>query len=265
MHFEKAGFGDPVVLIHGLGASSFSWRDTAAALSKKYTTYNVDLLGFGKSAAPAGFAYTAKVQADEVAKFITAHKLSNPAIIGHSMGGGICLYLADQAARGAIPSLGKMVLVAPVASPPRTSPPSGPIAELATMIKLPGFDPAPFSRQLAELVLRRAYKPPPPPVFPTAQIDGYADGLSSVDQMRAFITHSDSLDEISFADSTLKGINTKTLVIWGEDDPFLSFTLAEPLKDALGDASLKPVKNCGHIPHEEQPKETNKLIEDFLK
>ena len=64
MHAEELGAGPPVVLVHGLGAYSISWKETALALSSKYSTYAVDLLGFGKSPAPAGFAYTAKAQAD---------------------------------------------------------------------------------------------------------------------------------------------------------------------------------------------------------
>jgi pimeloyl-ACP methyl ester carboxylesterase len=47
MFSEKRGSGPPVVLVHGLGAYSFSWRYMVAALSEHYTTYAVDLLGFG--------------------------------------------------------------------------------------------------------------------------------------------------------------------------------------------------------------------------
>ena len=51
MYFQKQGSGPPVVLIHGLGASCFSWRDTVKALEGRHTTYAVDLLGFGQSLA----------------------------------------------------------------------------------------------------------------------------------------------------------------------------------------------------------------------
>src|SRR2546421_7769178 len=130
MNFEKKGSGPAVVLIHGLGAYSFSWRETVAALSGRFTTYAVDLLGFGKSKTPDKFEFTAKEQADAVAKFMTTEGLSNPIIIGHSMGGSVCLYLAEKAGTVGVPNFSKMVLIAPVASPPTPPPGGGNMAEL---------------------------------------------------------------------------------------------------------------------------------------
>jgi pimeloyl-ACP methyl ester carboxylesterase len=264
MHFEKKGSGPAVVLVHGLGASSFSWRDTVAALSKHHTTYAVDLLGFGQSAAPSSFAYTAQAQADAVAAFITAQGLSKPAIIGHSMGGGVCLYLADKAAQGSMPSLGKMVLVAAVAS---KVPPSmgGAIKTLSGLVEGPeAAASAPvLGRILAEKILQAAYASPS--AVTKAQIDGYAKGLSSPGQLRAFTGHAKTLSQVSFPQATLAGIKTETLVIWGKQDRFLPFDLGEKLAKSLGKASLAPIDNCGHIPQEERAKDTNKLIENFLK
>lgn len=48
MYFQKQGSGPPVVLVHGLGAYSFSWRDTVKALEDSYTTYAVDLWDLGR-------------------------------------------------------------------------------------------------------------------------------------------------------------------------------------------------------------------------
>ncbi len=254
MHFEKKGSGPAVVLIHGLGAYSFSWRDTAAALSRRFTTYAVDLPGCGKTAAPAGYAYTAEAQATAVAEFIKAQALSNPIIIGHSMGGAVCLYVAKQAGQGGVPNLSKMVLVAPV-----TTPTSAGGGALAGAMELP----APV---LAELVLKQAYGKANTRPVTTAQIAGYAKGLSSRDQKEAFVAYTKNLAKISFSPTELGAIKTKTLLIWGDTDNFVKMEKGENLK-ALPNASWPPelVKNCGHIPQEQWPAETNRLIEAFLK
>jgi pimeloyl-ACP methyl ester carboxylesterase len=259
MHFDTIkGSGPAVVLIHGLGASSFSWRDTVAALSGRFTTYAVDLLGFGKSAAPAGFAYTAKAQADAVLDFINAqHFLKPVTLIGHSMGGGVCLYLANQAAQGKL-SLSQMVLVAPVASPPTSK--GQDASALEAGAEIPGF-----GQLLAKKVLEQAYADPKR--ITPGQISGYAKGLSSRDQIHAFAMHSKNLEQISFTPLQLAQIKFKTRIIWGEDDPFLkpAATLGEALRKALPNAELELIKDCGHIPQEERPTETNKAIDDFLK
>lgn len=256
MHFEKTGAGPAVVLVHGLGASSFSWRDTAAKLSARFTTYAVDLLGFGQSAAPAGFAYTAKAQADAVAALMQAQGVSNPIIIGHSMGGAVCLYLSAQAGQGKMPTLSKMVLIAAVTRP-RSSALGGGSGGAAAITELPG----PI---IARQVLEQAYADPSR--ITPAQVGGYAKGLSSPGQKQALVKHSANLAQISFSATELGAIKTETLIIWGEKDNFLPLRDGADLQHALPKAlPLKEVKDCGHIPHEEHAAETNGLIETFLK
>jgi pimeloyl-ACP methyl ester carboxylesterase len=262
MYFDKKGAGPAVVLIHGLGAYSYSWRDTVAALSGRYTTYAVDLLGFGQSAAPAGFAYTAKAQAEAVAAFIKDQRLSSPIIIGHSMGGGVCLYLAELAGHGGVPNLSKMVLVAPVTSPPTFPLGGGNMRTLAAATELPGFDAPKVGRDLVTNVLHMAYRNRS--LIAPGQIDGYAKGLSTRDQIQAFFKHSSNLDEISFSPSQLSGIKIKTLIIWGTDDRFLEPQRGVNLKGELPNASLEPIDDCGHIPQEERPAKTNDAIVNFL-
>ena len=264
MFCDKRGSGPAVVLIHGLGAYSYSWRNTVAALSA-YTTYAVDLLGFGQSAAPAGFAYTAKAQAEAVAAFMKDQGLSSPVIIGHSMGGGVCLNLAELAGKDGVPSLSKMILVAPAASPPRYPFGAGKMTTLAAAVELPDFDAhaQKVGRDLVTTILHGAYKDRSR-VTP-AQIDGYAKGLSKRDQIQAFLRHLANLNEISFSPSQLSGIKIKTLIIWGKDDGFLEPARADKLKGKLPDASLEWIDDCGHIPQEERPEKTNDAIVKFLK
>ena len=181
------------------------------------------------------------------------------------MGGGVCLSLAVQAARDGVPTLSKMVLIAPVASPTPPPPPLRLIIEtVCALVESPDFKDAPLlGRKLAETILRSAYASSS--VVTADQIDGYAKGLSSRDQLRAFCAHSRTLSDISFPEAALGGIKIKTLVIWGKEDPFLSFAHGPALAKALGDASLGPIDTCGHIPQEERPADTVLLIENFLK
>jgi pimeloyl-ACP methyl ester carboxylesterase len=262
MHFEKHGAGPPVVLVHGLGAYSFSWRDMVAALKQSYTTYAVDLLGFGRSPAPQGFPNTMAAQAVEVSAFIKAQNLANPILIGHSMGGGVALRVAEQAGQNGQPSLGKLVLIAPVAYPPDRSLPGGSIDDLSKLLNLPEPELAFGSRQLVEQILKKAYKKPAR-VTPQ-QIDGYAKGLSSRNQLRAFLGHSSKLSELAAPAARLLGITVETLIIWGKDDTFLPPSNGKTLEGALAHAKFKDIVDCGHIPQEEKPVETIGLVSAFL-
>jgi pimeloyl-ACP methyl ester carboxylesterase len=265
MYFKKLGSGPPVVLIHGLGAYSFSWEGTAEALKGSHTTYAVDLIGSGQSPAPAGFPSTMAAQADAVSKLIRDEKLSNPVVIGHSMGGGVALRVAEQAGKGGQPNLRKLVLVAPVAYPPSKSPEGA--QKLGMLLKSSKFDPSIVSGPLVAEILRSAYHKPER--ITPQQIAGYAKGLSSRAQMQAFVEHSASLGEF-VPEDRLKTIDVETLIIWGEDDTFLDPSHGVALEKAInsgktsGNASLETIPDCGHIPQEEKPAETNKLITDFL-
>ena len=210
MYFEKQGSGPPVVLVHGLGAYSFSWRDTVAALKGSHTTYAVDLLGFGESAAPPGFPNTMVAQADAVSALIKAQGLVDPILIGHSMGGGVSLRVAEQAGSSGQPTLKKLVLLAPVAYSPSRPALGLDLGKLSKLLDSPDFDPSQFSRQLVRQILDQAYANPSRITPP--QIDGYAKGLSSRDHFRAFVEHSSKLGEIAVPATKLAGITVEALI-----------------------------------------------------
>lgn len=260
MHVEQQGAGPPVVLIHGLGASLFSWRDVVAALSGRFTTYAVDLLGFGRSDAPQAFAYTMAAQAQAVAGLMRTEGIVDPILIGHSMGGGICLHLADMASRSGQPAASRMVLVAPAAFPPiRTFPQPGQAA--APAARLPELPRSP-AHALAAFFLERVYAPVNHPT--TAQIDGYAAGLSSFGQLRAFSAHGATLGSTERPLPSFAGITRETLIIWGDQEPILPAGDGARLQGELPNASLETISNSGHIPHEEQPAATIAAITRFL-
>ncbi|XP_039833188.1 uncharacterized hydrolase YugF-like isoform X3 [Panicum virgatum] len=59
-------------------------------------------------------------------------------------------------------------------------------------------------------------------------------------------------------------VKHKCLIMWGEDDGIISSKLAYRLHQELPDAILRQVRQCGHIPHVEKPREAAKLVLEFL-
>jgi pimeloyl-ACP methyl ester carboxylesterase len=105
-HYLKAGSGPPVVLIHGGASDSRDWMGTMTALSGRFSFYAPDLLGYGQSERNESGYYLSDF-ADFLVGFIDALKLERPALVGHSLGGRICLDVAMNHQEKA----GKLVLI----------------------------------------------------------------------------------------------------------------------------------------------------------
>lgn len=97
VHIEQAGSGEPVVLIHGFGASTYSWRKVMPALAASHRVVAIDLNGFGYTQRPKSRAsYTREAQAKLVLGTLDALGIDRAHIVGHSYGGGLTLYLASR-------------------------------------------------------------------------------------------------------------------------------------------------------------------------
>ena len=96
MHYLRTG-GDkpPVVLLHGLMTSGTCWTPIARALERDYDVIMPDARGHGKSSAPdQGYSYN-QLAAD-VLNLVEALRLTNPVLIGHSMGGMTAAVVASR-------------------------------------------------------------------------------------------------------------------------------------------------------------------------
>jgi pimeloyl-ACP methyl ester carboxylesterase len=83
----------PLVLLHGLGATKSSWLPIVPALAKKYRVLAIDLPGFGASSKPIG-AYSAAWFADHVYALIDRLGHERVLLGGNSMGGRISMEMA---------------------------------------------------------------------------------------------------------------------------------------------------------------------------
>lgn len=93
IHYLRAGSGPPVLLLHGGACESSDWIETVTALADQYTFYAPDLLGYGQSDRDEG-GYVISDFADSIMAFTDALGIEHPFMVGHSLGGRVCLEIA---------------------------------------------------------------------------------------------------------------------------------------------------------------------------
>jgi pimeloyl-ACP methyl ester carboxylesterase len=91
--YLKAGSGPPVVLLHGGASDSRDWLDTMAALSSCYTLHAPDMIGFGDSDKSQPGYYLSDFT-DFTAGFINELGYDSQVLVGHSLGGRVCIEIA---------------------------------------------------------------------------------------------------------------------------------------------------------------------------
>ncbi len=94
MVYREHGEGPPLLLIHGLMTSGYSWRYVVEPLAELgFRVIVPDLPGAGESEAPPGRC-SAKMLADSIAAFQDALGVAGCATVGNSLGGYLCMRLA---------------------------------------------------------------------------------------------------------------------------------------------------------------------------
>jgi pimeloyl-ACP methyl ester carboxylesterase len=93
IHTRRFGHGPPLLLVHGLMTSSYSWRYQLELLGRHFTLYMPDLPGAGESGCP-DCTYGADALADLLARLIDALGIAGTAVIGNSLGGYLVMRLA---------------------------------------------------------------------------------------------------------------------------------------------------------------------------
>jgi pimeloyl-ACP methyl ester carboxylesterase len=129
-----AGKGKPVVLIPGLTCPGAVWDETVARYQSRYQCHVISLAGFGGVAPAANGTGTASflpAVRDQLLAYIKTQKLDRPAIIGHSLGGfmGLWMSTTQPEAIGPLVILDSLPFLAAVQNPATTVETARPMAE----------------------------------------------------------------------------------------------------------------------------------------
>jgi pimeloyl-ACP methyl ester carboxylesterase len=93
--YRMAGSGPPIVLIHGITASSQVWELVGPTLARHHTVLAPDLTGHGDSAKPRG-DYSMGAFASGIRDLVLSLDLGPATVVGHSLGGGVAMQFAYQ-------------------------------------------------------------------------------------------------------------------------------------------------------------------------
>lgn len=93
-HVQKKGNGPSVLLLHGTGATTHSFRDIFKDISRNFTAMALDLPGHGFSSRLNGGRPTLERVAQAIAKLLAQEKFLPDMIVGHSAGAAIAVELA---------------------------------------------------------------------------------------------------------------------------------------------------------------------------
>ena len=248
------GDGPAVVLLHGFPTSSRLWRRETWLLGQRMRVIVPDLLGYGESEKPVGADLSERAQAGYVRELLERLGIDRVALVGHDVGGAVAQLLALDGGF----DVGAMVLVDSACFD------AWPIEGLR-MIQAtrPDQETAQFAGDLvrAALQIGVAHQDHLAPEVLEMFVAPWMADPGALFRAARGVTG----EGLAARERELARLDVPTLVLWGEEDPFLPAELAERLGESLPDASVALLPGCSHFLTEDAPQTVGPLVSEYLR
>ena len=258
LRYLVGGSGQPLILVHGIAASSFSFRLNCADLMRDFRLFIPDLMSIVSAQRSMDLKGSLEGIAQRLAEFLDHAGLQQSNFLGSSHGGAALLNLAALAPE----RFEKLVLVSP----------ANPFARRYKFVV--GFYLSVAGRIFARLApfapgriwdygIGRMYADPQVMVAGTGI--GYARPLRSRGTIPYLLscleTFKDDIECLRDHFATISHI--PTLLIWGDRDPVVELQSGYELQRALA-AKMVVMRGVGHLPYEEAPQQFNRIVREYL-
>jgi pimeloyl-ACP methyl ester carboxylesterase len=261
LYYEEQGKGPPVLLLHGFGASTYTWRHIVPELAPTHRVIAVDFKGFGQSDKPFDERYSVLDQAELIAQLVEDKDLRNLTIVGHSFGGGVALRLALEADTRLDGRIARLVLLDSIAYQQQ-------IPVFFRLLEVPlvsqvGVRMVPPEMQ-TRVALQIAYHDDSK--IDPEQVEIYAAPLKTAAGKHAIVQSARQIvpKDIDTLPERFKTITLPTLILWCDHDRIVPLDVGIKLRRTLPNSTLRLVEGCGHMPQEEQPEATLLLLKGFI-
>lgn len=256
--------GPAVVLVHGFGGSTFSWRYTLPALAEAgFRAVAMDLKGFGLADKNFDADYSHAAQADFVAAVMTDLGVERATLVGHSMGSNVIAHFALR-----YPERVERLVFVDGAVFTEARRVGWQQSLLSAAVQVPPF------RRWGQIILRSALTPEQvgarlrtaysDPAFVTPTIErGYLLPQTVKDWELALLGIVRDSGKNALP-ALVSSITAPVLIVWGEDDAWVPLAAGEALRDSLPGAQWTTFAGAGHLPMEEQALAFNLRLYEFL-
>lgn len=252
-----------IVLMHGFGASAFSWREVIDPLAKYGEVLAYDRPAFGFTERPTqwsgenpyGFNGNFELLDALLAKFASGRDVI---LVGHSAGG----QLAAEYARLNPAKVQGLVLVDPAILTTGGGP--GWLAWLYSVPQIQRLGPILVSSiaSSGNDVIRESFFDQSK--LTDAVFDGYRAPLKVKGWEQAFWNFVSAPRDNDLKEN-IGGLNQPTLLITGSNDTIVPTADTVRLDDLIPNSTLVVIPQAGHLPHEEQPDAFIGAIESHFK
>jgi pimeloyl-ACP methyl ester carboxylesterase len=252
---ERGGAAPDLVLLHGFGASIFSWRDVLGPLSQACRVLAFDRPGFGLSCRPlpqewsndADDPYTLEAGAAQTVGLMDRVGMQSAVLVAHSAG---CAVAVTTAAR--YPDrVRALVLEDPAVVRTRLAPDwLGPVLRSRTARRLGPKVANWVSARESDRWLRRALHDPA--VVTENVKQGYWRPMDD-ERWAAGVWEYAAAPRKVEASELLGAVRVPTLVVAGRQDAVIPYRFSVDVARRVAGAVLITYENTGHVPHEERP------------
>ena len=258
VHVVDEGNGEPVLLVHGFGGSTYQFRELQPRLARDFRTLAVDLYGFGYTERPQDLSrYRREGQVDLLARLLDRKGLGSAHLVGHSYGGALALTFAHQR-----PERVRSLVLLDSASPTYPDDRRRWLAGIpgAGMVFVRGLAVRPsFVRRGLHGALARDE------VVTDAVVDEYLDRLAVEGTVRAYLgLTAPTRGDGEKAPVPPEEIAVPTLVLWGAEDPVIDVEDGREATARIPQSRFVTLDGVGHSPAEEDPERVAELVRAFF-
>jgi magnesium chelatase accessory protein len=258
-HVQQAGVGPALLLVHGTGSSTHTWRDFLPELARDYTVVAPDLPGHGFTESVSERRYSIGGMCASVAALVDALKLDVSACIGHSAGAAILCKMALERCiqPGRIVSLNGAFLPFAGAANIIFSPIAKLLAASSIFARLVAWganDAASVERLIAGTGSR----------LDAAGVELYARLVRDPRHIASALAMMGNWDLHSF-ERELTALRTPLTLIVGDRDLAVPPDQARRVQEHVHNSEIRVLKGLGHLAHEEAPALVLKAVRAALR